>query len=286
MKKISIIASMLMLGIGMVNAQTAYTSVQQNGSKIAALGTAAFSVTDNPTVEFIDGKAVMKIDENTVAELPMTTNGELVVDFTAPEGDVNTVSKSVSAAGYATIYSPFQLQVPTTGVEVYAPTYDSENHMLKCNDDTKVNGKILPAGTGLLLRNEGTANFTISAGDATAVSKAALSGSALTIPTESVEVGDGKAIYTLGHEKTHKDLFGFFKYSGTTLNAGVAYLIAPKASSTAKEEGVMFSFGDDANSIESIATMTKNVDGKYIENGRVVIMKAGHKFNVNGQEVK
>ncbi|MDO5446621.1 MAG: hypothetical protein Q4F34_02445, partial [Prevotellaceae bacterium] len=262
------------------NISKIFTSVQQNGAKIETLGTAAFDLTDNPTVEFVDGKAVMKIGDNTVAVLPMDNGGQLVVDFTTSlaEDELNKVSKTVTEAGYATIYSPFQLQVPASGVEVYAPTYDSENHVLKCNESTKVNEEILPAGAGLLLKNAGTVDFAISAGTATAVSKGDLSGSALTIPTSSVAVESGNAIYTLGHPKQNKDLFGFFKYSGENLNAGVAYLIAPAAGSAAKEEGVMLSFGDDSNAIESIATMTNSVAGKFIENGRVVIMKAGHKF--------
>ncbi|MDO5447629.1 MAG: hypothetical protein Q4F34_07625 [Prevotellaceae bacterium] len=271
--------------IGMANAQTAYTYVLQNGAALTVLGTAAFDVTSNPEITFVDGKAVMKIGTNTVAELPMAQGGELVVDFTTPSGEVNKVSKPVSDAGYATFYSPFQLQVPASGaVEVYAPTYDSENHVLKCNDGTKVNGEILPAGTGLLLKNAGSVDFAISAAAATA-GQGDLSGSALTIPKSSVAVESGNAIYTLGHAKDDNTKFGFFKYSGTNLNAGVAYLIAPSASS-AKEDAVMLSFGDDPSAIESIATTTMNVDGKFIENGRVVIMKAGHKFNVNGQEVK
>lgn len=264
------------------NAQTAYTYVQQNGEKIVALGTAAFSVTDNPTVEFINGKAVMKIGTNTVAELPMDNGGQLVVEFTTSLADeaLNKVSKTVTDAGYATIYSPFQLQVPASGdVEVYAPTYDTENNVLKCNDDTDVAGKILPVGTGLLLKNAGTVEFTISDGTATAASKGALSGTAIAIPTSSI----GDDVYTLGHEKNNSSLFGFFKYSGENLGAGLAYLELPAAQ--AKSKSVMLSF-EDLTSVSSIEQRTKPKDGKFLENGRIVIKKDGIKYNVNGQEVR
>ena len=48
---------------GIAHAQSIYTYVQQNGEKLGKLGTASFEVNagSNPTVEFVDGKAVMTI---------------------------------------------------------------------------------------------------------------------------------------------------------------------------------------------------------------------------------
>lgn len=170
MKKKLLLSAMLLLCVGMVNAQKIYTYVQQNGVPLTYLGTAAFDATKNPEVTFENGKAVMKIDDNTVAELPLTENGELVVEFNTSlaDEDLNKVSKNVSDAEYATIYSPFQLQVPANSdVEVYIPTYDSENKILKCNESTKVFAEeIVSVETGLLLKNAGTIDFTISDGEA------------------------------------------------------------------------------------------------------------------------
>lgn len=102
---------------GSIDAQSIYTHVQQDGVRLSQLGTAAFDVSrdSHPTVEFIDGKAVMTIAGNTVATLPMSNGGELVV---AHETDVeasqlNRVTKAPSEKmPFATIFSPFQLTIP------------------------------------------------------------------------------------------------------------------------------------------------------------------------------
>lgn len=68
---------MLSVTGGIAHAQSIYTYVQQNGEKLGQLGTASFEVNadSNPTVEFVDGKAVMIIGDNKVASLPMSHGG-------------------------------------------------------------------------------------------------------------------------------------------------------------------------------------------------------------------
>lgn len=57
---------------GIAHAQSIYTYVQQNGAKLGQLGTASFKVNagSNPTVEFVDGKAVMTIGSNGGGSIP------------------------------------------------------------------------------------------------------------------------------------------------------------------------------------------------------------------------
>ena len=93
MKKKTIILSLLLLfGIGLVKAQNkAYTYVQQGGKYsakhggdkyVAVNGTAAFDLSETPTVEFDEnGRAVMTLGDKVVALLPMRDAAELVVDF-------------------------------------------------------------------------------------------------------------------------------------------------------------------------------------------------------------
>lgn len=270
-----------------IRAQKVYTYVQQDGTKLESLGTAAFDLSDNPTVTFQDGKAVMTVDYTTVAVLPLTQNGELTVEFSTDldEDELNKVTKTVGEVGYATIYSPFQLQVYDAGVvEVYSPTYDSENHILKCNPSTQVaENEIAPAGTGLLLRNEGTVQFSISTEDPTAF-RGALEGSALKIPTSEVDPGEDWDIYTLGHEKTDNSKFGFLKYTGTYLNAGSAYLIAPSIQAPMKI-AVKMSFGNDMT-LTDFAPATTLENGKFLEDGQVKIIRDGRSYNMNGYETE
>jgi len=278
-----------------------YACVQQGGTKLDQLGTAAFNLSDSwsTTLEFVNGKAVMTSGTAKVAELPMSDKGQLVLEFntSVPEDDLNKVSKTVTAAGYATLYSPFQLAVPAEGnVEVYAPTYDETTHTLKLKSENKVNGEVIPAGTGVMLKNTGDATFTITAAAPTYTEASALTGSAVKIanPTKDGEV-DGKTVYTLGKETTTQEL-GFFAYTGEYLNAGLAFLYVTTVDAPSNAKAIRLVFDDeDATSISELGadglTCAEPVevelrDGKYLENGQVVIIRNGMKFNSNGQRLK
>lgn len=269
-----------MLFAGTMSAQTAYTYVNQNGTKVSAVGTAQFDVSNTLTVEFVNGKAVMKSGENEVALLPMTDSGQLVVEFTNPDASdgENKLAKTVSSSGYATLYSPFNLAVPeNSSVEVYAPAYS--NGTLKLNSDTKIaGGSIIPAGTGLILKNAGDIVFTFSEAAATATQVSALDGSALEINKPDVS---GKTVYTLGHESTTNE-YGFFAYGGSTMAAGKAYLLAAMVSEASI---VRFSFDEEeAGSETCIDNIDQSVynDGKRFENGRLVIYRDGKKYSSTG----
>lgn len=286
MRRLLIIFSLLSLLGGRAHAQHLYASVRQNGAELESLGTAAFSVgADSPaTVEFDNGKAVMTIGGHRVASLPMSEGGELVVAFetTLADGAINRVVKSPSERlPYATVYSPFQLVVPS-GCEVYAPTFDSGSMTLHAGDAQRLkDGDIVPPETPLLVHGTGELFFGFSA-DAHNVSPVnALSGSSLKInrPTDAT-------IFTFGIGKsgTHKGEFGLFHYTGSTLGAGLCYLSVPSATA-ASFVGISFdSTTDGIGSIETPATQHRVT--KYIDHGRIVISKNGRKYNLNGQTLK
>lgn len=286
MRRLLIIFSLLSLLGGRAHAQHLYASVRQNGAELESLGTAAFSVgADSPaTVEFVDGKAVMTIGGHRVASLPMSDGGELVLAFetTLANDAINHVVKSPSERlPYATVYSPFQLVVPS-GCEVYAPTFDRTSMTLHAGDAQRLKvGDIVPPETPLLVHGTGELSFGFSA-DASNVSPAsALSGSSLKIacPTDAT-------IFTFGIGKsgTHKGEFGLFRYTGSTLGAGLCYLSVPSATA-ASFVGISFdSTTDGIGSIETPATQHRVT--KYIDHGRIVISKNGRKYNLNGQTLK
>ena len=248
--------------------------------------TAAFSVgaDSEPTVEFVDGKAVMTIGGHRVAALPMSDGGELVLAFetTLANDALNRVVKSPSERlPYATVYSPFQLVVPS-GCEVYAPTFDSGSMTLHAGDAERLkDGDIVPPETPLLVHGTGEISFGLSADAATASPVSALSGSSLKIarPTDAT-------IFTFGIGKsgTHKDEFGLFHYTGSSLGAGLCYLSVPSAPA-ASFVGISFdSTTDGIGSIEHPATHLGVT--KYIDHGHIVISKNGRKYNLNGQTLK
>lgn len=286
MRRLLIIFSLLSLLGGRAHAQHLYASIWQDGAELKSLGTAAFSVgADSPaTVEFVDGKAVMTIGGHRVASLPMSDGGELVVAFetTLADGAINRVVKSPSERlPYATVYSPFQLVVPSE-CEVYVPTFDSGSMTLHAGDAQQLKvGDIVPPETPLLVHGTGELSFGLSAEAPTSTPISALSGSSLKIacPTDAT-------IFTFGIGKsgTHKGEFGLFHYTGSTLGAGLCYLGVP-TTSPASFVGISFdSTTDGIGSIETPAIQHRVT--KYIDHGRIVISKNGRKYNLNGQTLK
>lgn len=286
MRRLLIIFSLLSLLGGRAHAQHLYASVRQNGAELESLGTAAFSVgADSPaTVEFDNGKAVMTIGGHRVASLPMSDGGELVLAFetTLADGAINRVVKSPSPSlPYATVYSPFQLVVPS-GCEVYAPTFDSGSMTLHAGDAQRLKvGDIVPPETPLLVHGTGELSFGFSAAAHNVEPVSALSGSSLKIacPTDA-------PIFTFGIGKSgkHQGEFGLFRYTGTSLGAGLCYLSVTSAPA-ASFVGISFdSTTDGIDSIETLATQHRVA--KYIDHGRIVISKNGRKYNLNGQTLK
>ena len=286
MRRLLIIFSLLSLLAGRAHAQHLYASVRQNGAELESLGTAAFSVgADSPaTVEFDNGKAVMTIGGHRVASLPMSDGGELVLAFetTLADGAINRVVKSPSPSlPYATVYSPFQLVVPS-GCEVYAPTFDGSSMTLHAGDAERLKvGDIVPPETPLLVHGTGELSFGFSAAAHNVEPVSALSGSSLKIacPTDA-------PIFTFGIGKSgkHQGEFGLFRYTGTSLGAGLCYLSVTSAPA-ASFVGISFdSTTDGIDSIETLATQHRVA--KYIDHGRIVISKNGRKYNLNGQTLK
>lgn len=286
MRRLLFIFSLLSILGGRAHAQHLYASVWQNGAELESLGTAAFSVSadSEPMVEFDGGKAVMTIGGHRVAALPMSDGGELVLAFetTLANDALNRVVKSPSERlPYATVYSPFQLVVPSE-CEVYAPTFDSGSKTLHAGETQRLKaGAIVPPETPLLVHGTGELSFGFSADAPTTTPISALSGSSLKIacPTDA-------PIFTFGIGKngTHQGEFGLFRYTGSTLGAGLCYLSVPSATA-ASFVGISFdSTTDGIGSIETPATQHRVT--KYIDHGRIVISKNGRKYNLNGQTLK
>lgn len=278
--------SMLSVMGGIAHAQSIYTYVQQNGEKLGKLGTASFEVNagSNPTVEFVNGKAVMTIGGNKVASLPMSHGGELVVEWTTTlgESELNRLTKSPTAERpFATIYSPFQLVVPE-GSDVYAPSFDSSSNLLYLVPENKLAaGDIVPPETALTLHGTSTVDFAFSAAAATCSPKSSLSGTALKIDVPA----DG-TVYTYGIGKTGPQTgkFGLFRYTGKTLGAGLCWLQTDKTQ-VASYIGLMFdSLPTGVDGVERALYAGRTV--KVVENGRVMIKTANRKYNINGQKEK
>jgi len=288
MRKLLFIFTMLASMAGVAKAQQIYTYVQQSGTKLEQLGTASFEVSDtsNPTVKFVNGKAVMTIGENgtsKVAVLPMSDGGELVVEHKTNKtaDQINKVAKTpTNAYPYVTIFSPFQLVVPD-GCEVHAPIYNAETQRIRLIDKTKLApGTVVPAETALLVTGNGEHKFTVTVDNPTYALTSALSGSSLKVDTPT----DGTVFtFGVGKDGPNQGKYGFFRYTGSQVNPGLCYL---KTSSSTAAKFIAFSFDDDVTGIDDVIVDNDSQKvRKVIENGRVVIVKGNKKFNVNGQEI-
>lgn len=214
----------------------------------------------------------------------MSDGGELVLAFetTLANNALNRVVKSPSERlPYATVYSPFQLVVPS-GCEVYAPTFDRTSMTLHAGETERLKaGDIVAPETPLLVHGTGKLSFVFSAETPTSTPASALSGSSLKIATPT-----DATIFTFGIGKsgTHQGEFGLFRYTGTSLGAGLCYLQTSNAAGAAYIGVELDSTTDGIGSIETPATQRRVT--KYIDHGRIVISKNGRKYNLNGQTLK
>lgn len=300
-KRLFILSLMMFEGIGMAHAQKAYTYIQQIGTAVPENGVACYDLDNDVTMEFDqNGNAIVNVDSRTVAQLKTKDGAQLAVQLNNPsiqksDGSgvltPNEISVKINSEGYATLYSPFLLTATATGTaKIYAPTFDQENMKLVLNSGTEILGEsVIPFNTGLMLKSDGeqTVNFTISAGSATDNHVSDLSGSVVKlVAITDVAVSSGNTIYTLGHETTTNE-FGFFKYTGEYLNPGKAFLVAPIIPVQSTAKFVHLYFGNDITAISStIEEQLVDRNGIYLENGRIVIVKNGKKYNTNGQEMR
>lgn len=260
--------------------------------EVTKLGRAVINIQySTPTVQFINGRAVMTIGQRTVASGSVIDGGVLVVEPLPSDKDekeeakiYNKITKSPSTKmPYVTVFSPFQLVVPT-GCEVYAPEYDASTQMLRLNSGNKIPaGAIIPAETPLVVKGTQSVDFQFSVNAATCAPKTDLSGTAVRIYTPT----DG-TVYTFGHATTDPLLYGLFRYVSPTLPPGVAYL-KTNGAATAKFIPIQFDEADPSDPTDILNTATpqrtKPSVVKQIVNGQLLIKRGGKVYNANGQEI-
>lgn len=280
-----------------VNAQIyAYVEQKEYDSKeqkeVTNLGRAVINTQySTPTVQFINGRAVMTIGKSTVASVPVIDGGVLVVEPLPSDKEekeeakkYNKITKSPSTdKPYVTVFSPFQLMVPT-GCEVYAPEYNASTQMLRLNSGNQIPaGAIVPAETPLVVKGTQSVDFQFSVNAATCAPKTDLGGTAVRIKTPQ----DG-TVYTFGRDKNDLSLYGLFRYVSTTLPPGVAYL-KTNGAATAKFIPMQFDDDDPSAPTDILKTATpqrmKPSVVKQIVNGQLLIKRGGKVYNANGQEI-
>ena len=208
-----------------------------------------------------------------------TDHSHIIYNF--PISQVNT---KVFEYGWATFSSDYALDFSkaTTGLEAYMITGHEGNVVTK----SQVTGTV-PAGTGLLLKGDaGSYNIPIVGSSTTGVSANLMkAGTGAAISAES-----GMTKYVLGVSNngtagdTSDDFAEFQKITATsaTVAKGKAYLQFNEVISARS-----LYFEDEVTGIANVeaAAETKANEGKFIDNGKLVIVKNGVKYNVAGAKL-
>jgi len=190
-----------------------------------------------------------------------------------------TVSKPISAAGWATYCSPYALDFSSAIDnldDAYIVTGGADGVLSK----TSVKGSTVPANTGLLLKGEGACTIPVAASSSTDVSTNKLVGKTAEF---ALAANDG---YVLMNDATNG--LAFYKNTNAfTVGANTAYLPANFTGSGAR--GFFLLDGSDATGIgtalmnkEAMNSEVYNLQGQrvaaptkglYIVNGKKTIVK-------------
>jgi len=193
----------------------------------------------------------------------------VIHDDTSVSGAIN-----ISSVGVGTYYLSLPFTMP---VGVVGKTFSSITGSRLIEGTTYKAGDVVPAGTALLVEGaEGTYHPIVAEDDNSAPTNM-LSGSDLGATT----TGEGKHYKLANGESGLAFYYGATDGAAFTNAAHKAWLVVPEA-----EARFFFSFSDDeVTGLERITKQTAPQDGKFMENGRMVILKNGVKYNAVGQKL-
>lgn len=228
---------------------------------------------ERPTAMFQDVEGVTNVclyiegEDDPVISVPLHSGATLSLSY-----DTWTIV-NLNPAGYATFSCKDDAFIATNGVTAYKATVSGETITL-----TPLEGYI-PAGTGVLLYGE-TAGARVDVPVATSGDAANVEGNDLQATTHS----DG----TLAELEANSWALGagneFLQYTGSAFVHNRAYLVHQQASD-AKAMRMIFA-DSEATRIDNTVGESSARSGKFLENGKIVIVKHGMKYNVAGQAIK
>jgi len=243
------------------------------------------SYTDAGVITLPAAKIVIKDAKN--ADVNVTVNSTtstaslsgsaLAADIKAasPAGDAISIkyegldaaaATKLNSAHMATYSSDSAFKITTSGVKAYTCLVDGSEIVLLDLDVTKA----IPAKTGILIYAPNADKVEFAASIETPQTINASFNSLVATTSQTTVSG---TCYVLSNDASFK------QYTGKALDANRAYI--PGAKSAVKSLNIVL---DDADAISTVKAEKANV--KFIENGKVVIVKNGQKFNVAGQIVK
>lgn len=182
---------------------------------------------------------------------------------------------NISSVGVGTYYLSLPFTMPKG---VIGKTFSSITGSRLTEGKTYKAGDVVPAGTALLVEGaEDTYHPIVAEDNNPAPTPNMLSGSDLGATT----TGEGKHYKLANGESGLAFYYGATNGAAFTNAAHKAWLVVPEA-----QARFFFSFSDDdVTGVERITKQTTPQDGKFMENGRMVILKNGVKYNAVGQKL-
>lgn len=203
------------------------------------------------------------------------------VDYWDSKGGSNYVatfyipsSVTLNSFGYATFCGANNFEV--SGATAYKASLSPEGDVLNLSS---ISG-VIPAGVGIILGGTAGATATISytGEDATSVSGNVLRGTTSSQTTTSL-YSEGQTFYA--YDKSDNK---FKIYNGTNFPANKAYFIVESGAGSAPS-AIRIEFEENnATSIDAIEANEKAV--KFIENGKLLILKDGVVYDATGRVVR
>lgn len=269
------------------------TGAAINGvTTVDALGTAAnsWNITKNNAVLSTYALQFNDVHNNYLSDWTGVSTNGLNDDNAAWKFEpVTVVPVAVTAAGYATFFSPVAVTLPE-GVEAYVATATTSNAV----GLSIISNKVIPANTGVILvAKPGTYELTVS-GEAeeelTSVLKGTVAATYITdesyiLAQKNGVVGMYKALFNISTDQTNDGEEGVEDdtYEAFLNNGFKAYLPKPTGS---EARFFVFSFGGETGIVE---TENGNVNTDNVEiydlSGRRIVKAQKGIFIVNGKKV-
>ena len=186
------------------------------------------------------------------------------------------VSGTISPIGWNTYANEYPLDLSTLtfssgdGAAYYASAKDIANGVITLTSTTDA----IPAGEGVMIQGEVDATFSIST-----IATGSLDGNLLVGTTEVTSVSSPYVLAGVENGKPY-----FQQFSGSEIAANKAYLPSDVMSSAAGLIRFVIENENDATDIDMIESGNKAV--KFIENGRILILRDGITYDALGRKIR
>ena len=185
-----------------------------------------------------------------------------------------TVPVTITEAGWATLYTDKALDFSGTGLTAYTATCSGSIVAL-----TPVTN--IPANTGVVLKGAAK-DYKIPVIDSSETAQGDLKGS--TTAATAYDAFDGYTLYVLTSVNEGANV-QFNPVNSGSIAAGKAYLKINGGQSYARSMEVVFADDILTGINEAKSEVKAPKEGKFFENGKLVIFKKGMKFNANGARI-